>query len=48
MNCIDLARTRVEEAARLPALLDASYAAFLLLLPVIECQQDPDSGWFRE
>ncbi len=46
MNCIDLARTQIDEAAGLPALLDASYAAFLMLLPVIEYQQDPVSGWF--
>ena len=46
MNCIELARTRVEQAAGLTALLEASYAAFLLLLPVIERQQDPSSRWF--
>ena len=46
MNCLDLARERVEQAAGLPALLDASYAAFMLLLPVIEHQQDPASPWF--
>lgn len=45
MNCVELARTRVEQAG-LTAVLDACYAAFLLLLPVIECQQDPASPWF--
>lgn len=46
MNCIERARTRVEQAAGLAAVLDASYSAFLLLLPVIEGQQDPGSRWF--
>lgn len=47
MSPIEHARTRVEQAAGLTALLEASYAAFLLLLPVIEHQQDPASRWFR-
>lgn len=46
MNCIELARTRVEQAAGIAAVLDASYTAFLLLLPIIERQQDPASPWF--
>ena len=46
MNCIDRARMRVEQAVGLAPLLDASYAAFLMLLPVIEGQQDPASPWF--
>lgn len=46
MDCIELARIRVEQAAGLTAVLDASYAAFLLLLPVLERQQDPASPWF--
>jgi hypothetical protein len=46
MNYLEDARTRVEQAAGLPALLDASHAAFLMLLPVIEHHQDPDSPWF--
>lgn len=46
MNSIEAARTRVEQAAGLPALLEASYAAFLTLIPVIERHQDPASRWF--
>lgn len=46
MNCIELARSRVEQAAGIVAVLHASYAAFSLLLPVIERQQDPASPWF--
>lgn len=46
MNSIELARTRVEQAAGLTAVLDASYAACLLLLPVIERHQEPSSRWF--
>jgi hypothetical protein len=46
MSDLDQARARVEEAAGLAALLDAAYAAFILLVPVIERQQDPASAWF--
>jgi hypothetical protein len=46
MNCLDLARARVEQATGLAGLLQAAYAAFLALLPVIESQQDPASPWF--
>jgi hypothetical protein len=46
MNSIEVARTRAEQAAGLAAVLDASYAAFLMLVPVIERQQDPASAWF--
>jgi len=46
MNSLEQARARVEQAAGLTPLLEASYAAFLLLLPVIEHQQEPGSPWF--
>jgi hypothetical protein len=46
MDCVDTLRLRVQDAAGLPALLDAAYDAFTTLIPVIEAQQDPASSWF--
>ena len=47
MDPIGSARTRLDRAARLPAVLDAAYEAFENMLPAIfEDQQDPDGGAF--
>src|SRR6185437_15203048 len=39
---------QVEQAVGLSAVLEVSYCAFLILLPVIEQQQDPASPWFAQ
>jgi hypothetical protein len=46
MDTITAARTRVEHATGLPAILDAAYDAFEAMLLAIEAQQDPDSAAF--
>jgi hypothetical protein len=46
MDPIDAARARLDLAAALPAILDASYEAFQNMLPAIEDQQDPDGEAF--
>ena len=46
MDPINAARTRLEQAVGLPAVLDAAYDAFDQLLGAIEHQQDPSGGAF--
>jgi hypothetical protein len=41
MDWITAARARLEQAAGLPAILDAAYDAFEGMLAVIETGQDP-------
>ena len=43
---IAAAIARIESATGLSAILDAGYDGFELMLPLIEDQQDPDSGMF--
>jgi hypothetical protein len=46
MDPINAARTRLEQAIGLPAVLDAAYDAFDQLLGAIEDQQHPSGGAF--
>ena len=46
MDTITAARARLEQAAGLPAILDAAYDAFEDMLPAIEARQDPGSAAF--
>jgi hypothetical protein len=46
MDPIEAARARLEQAAGLPAVLDAAYEAFEEMLRAIEDQQDPAGGAF--
>jgi hypothetical protein len=46
MDWITAAGARLEQAAGLPAILDAAYDAFEGMLPVIEAGQDPGSAAF--
>ena len=46
MDQIESARARVEQANRLPAVIDAAYDAFEQMLAVITCQQDRAGGAF--
>lgn len=46
MDPIDAVRARLEQAAGLPAVLDAAYEAFEQMLRAIEDQQDPAGGAF--
>jgi hypothetical protein len=39
---------RLQQDAGLPALLDAAYEAFELMLPAVEDHQDPASGMFTQ
>jgi hypothetical protein len=46
MNPINVARARLDQAAGLPAILDAAYDAFEEMLRAIADQQDPVGGAF--
>lgn len=46
MDPIDAARAHLEQAAGLPAVLDAAYETFEQMLRAIEDQQDPAGGAF--
>jgi hypothetical protein len=46
MDPIEAARARLDQAAGLPAVLDAAYQAFEKMLPAIEDQEDPAGGAF--
>lgn len=48
MSPVTAIRDRLQEDDGLPALLDAAYAAFELLLTAIEDHEDPASGMFAQ